>query len=265
MSLKLPQINIQFWLDKNEYYSDQYLSTQIQTGLSHAKKAGLIEPYIVSIKSNAELVELILRRIRLFQASENREEDGLIIFDLIQSWGGATGRSPYVRPKNCPPRPNDKNFGSTYISAIDTLIAMKSEGVTTEGVDEANRLICDLPYVSESFSTKHLQFWSLGLDISPRLAIYDSRMILLVNGANKTKKSNRYSYLEFLDALHARADQVNQSPEIVERALFAFSKNFFPNDSLVINDDVESDTDYKVAQQLERWWNQKAPSSNGLG
>ena len=256
MSLKLPQINTQFWLDKNEYYSDQYLSTQIKTGLSHAKKAGLIEPYIASIKSNAELVELILRRIRLFQASENREEDGLIIFDLIQSWGGATGRSPYVRPKNCPPRPNDKNFGPTYLSAIDSLITMSSRGVTIEGIEEANRLICNLPYVSESFSTKHLQFWSIGLDMSPRLAIYDSRMILLINGANKAKKSNRYSYLRFLDALQTHAEQVNQSPEIIERALFAFSKNFFPNESLVINDNVASNTDHQIAQQLERWWNE---------
>ena len=256
MSLKLPQINTQFWLDKNEYYSDQYLSTQIKTGLSHAKKAGLIEPYIASIKSNAELVELILRRIGLFQASENREEDGLIIFDLIQSWGGATGRSPYVRPKNCPPRPNDKNFGPTYLSAIDSLITMSSGGVTIEGIEEANRLICNLPCVSESFSTKHLQFWSIGLDISPRLAIYDSRMILLINGANKAKKSNRYSYLEFLHALQTHAEQVNQSPEIIERALFAFSKNFFPNESLVINDNVASNIDHEIALQLERWWNE---------
>ena len=56
-------IDFQFWLNSNEYYSSDILSTNVNTGINHAKKAGLIEKLVKNISSNGELVNLIDQRI----------------------------------------------------------------------------------------------------------------------------------------------------------------------------------------------------------
>ena len=82
---KLPIIDVDFWASRNPYYHKKVLSKEVKGGWSHAVKGGLIERFLPSIKSNGDLVALIIRRIRAFRGGETTDESLLIIFDLIQA------------------------------------------------------------------------------------------------------------------------------------------------------------------------------------
>jgi hypothetical protein len=254
MSYILPEIDFKYWADKNPYYSSDTLSKEVKIGLTNASKAGLVSQYLPTIASNSDLVNLILKKIAAFDFAQTSDDQSLLIFDLIQSWGGAMGKWPFVKPKGNPPRPNDHKFSARYFKAIKALERMKTEGVTEDSISSVNKLMCELPMVSESFSTKHLQFWSIGLDIKPRLAIYDTRMILLMAAANGVSKSHRHTYLQFLEALDRTSLKEGLPPEIVERSLFAFSKAFFPNAALQVTADCSIAHDRQAAVALETWW-----------
>lgn len=254
MSYILPEIDFKYWADKNPYYSSDTLSKEVKIGLTNASKAGLVSPYLPTIASNGDLVNLILKKIAAFDVAQGSDDQILLIFDLIQSWGGAMGKWPFVKPKGNPPRPNDQKFSVGYFKAIQALQRMKTDGVTEDSISHVNELICELPMVSESFSTKHLQFWSIGLDIKPRLAIYDTRMILLMAATNQGSKSHRHTYLQFLEALDSASLKERLPPEIVERSLFAFSKAYFPNAALQITAEASITHDRQAAVALETWW-----------
>ena len=256
---KLPTIDVDFWASRNPYYDKNVLSKEVKGGLSHSVKGGLLERFLPSIKSNGDLVALTIQRIRGFRAGETTDEALLIIFDLIQAWGGTTGRGPYrkTRGGGKAHRPNNSDFADIYRKGIEAILVMKNLGVSKEGIQMANSLICDLPYVGQSFSTKHLQFWSIGLNISPKLVIYDRRMELLLCAASRAK-GVKYDYLEFLAALERLALELKVTAENLERALFAFSKNYFPNDSLVMNESPVHQNDQNAAATLSTWWSESA-------
>lgn len=246
----LPRINIDFWQDKNEYYSSRGLSREVSTGLKHACKAGSINALVPMFLSNADVVKEILLRIKAKESGDGYTDDELlIIFDLIQGWGGATGRWPYIYPKDKPYRLFSPSFCLIYRQAILQLFYMRKNGVTPDLITAVNRKICELPRVGESFSSKHLQFWSIGLDLTPKLAIFDSRIKQLMAGASKCKISS-ISYINFIETLESEASRLGTSSEIYERALFAFSKNYFPNESLKMKTSFGFQEDIEVAISL---------------
>ena len=93
----LRHIEFGFWLKSNDYYSEEKFSTNVNVGYKHAEKAGLINEFRKKIKTNRDLINLIKERINLVNSPDQySDNDLLIIFDLIQAWGGPTGRNPYI-------------------------------------------------------------------------------------------------------------------------------------------------------------------------
>ncbi len=248
--LTLPTINVIFWQNQNEYYSPKELTREVTAGLKHASKAGLIDSMLAGFSSNADVVEEIINRIRIGSSEDDYTDDELlIIFDLIQGWGGAQGRWPYIKPKSKPVRINYPKFCQNYRKAVSQLFNMQKVGVSAADINDANRTICELPQVGISFSSKHLQFWSIGLDLIPKLAIFDSRMKQLIGGASGCRPDG-VTYIEFLETLETAAKRIGVSSEIYERSLFAFSKNYFPNESLRLKDQLQITEDIGVARSL---------------
>ena len=62
MSLSLPPIDVAFWESQNEFYSAERLTQNVQIGLRHAAKAGLIDS--TAFATNRELVDAIAERIQ---------------------------------------------------------------------------------------------------------------------------------------------------------------------------------------------------------
>lgn len=227
-------IDFQFWLNSNEYYSNAILSTNVKTGINHAKKAGLIEKLVKNISSNGELVNLIDQRINLQEsASAYSDEELLIIFDLIQAWGGPTGRNPYVF-QNAPRITKPQLFASTYRASIEMLYQLNDIEDYANDVAPIKKKLEELPQVSESFSTKHLSFWSRFLKDCPELVIYDTRMRDIIKAANRHVEISNITYKDFRLALLNEAQNLGLEINDIERAIFAFSSNYFKNDNFVL-------------------------------
>ena len=256
-ALSLPQIDYEFWKEKNSYYSSKKLGNQTIRGIKTVQKTGLLNSVIdddgnILIKSNAALIEIIIEKIKNFDLAKSSNNELLEIFDLIQAWGGP-GRAPYVRPKGDEWRfRNIEEYANTYREAIKAIINLKSKPLDDASIKKVEELIRRLDGVGISFATKHLFFWSTGLNFEKKLSIYDSRMELLIRGANKL--SSAPNYTEFKKALEHQGRQSNIGSEIIERALFAFSKNYFPNKNLEIVKDYSLSKDIEVAESLSKWW-----------
>ena len=247
----LKDIDFKFWLKSNDYYSPDILSTNVNTGIKHAKKAGLIDELVKGIKSNAELITLIKQRINLRNTpSDYSDEELLIIFDLIQAWGGPMGRNPYVF-QNAPRIHKPDLFANTYRQTIEMLFKLKDINDYDKDVAPIKKKLEELPQLAESFSTKHLSFWSRFLEHCPQLVIYDTRMRDILKAANKRTDNSKITYNDFLNSLSQEADLLRLSINDIERAIFAFSSNYFTNDKFILRDNPKIlHPDQSIAHQL---------------
>ena len=123
----LSNLDFDFWIQSNDYYSPDFFSTNVKTGFNHSKKAGLIGKFEKRINCNLDLINIIDERINLANAPESYSDDDLlIIFDLIQAWDGPTGRNPYIF-QNGPRIIKQDLFAKTYRAAIEMLYKIAEE------------------------------------------------------------------------------------------------------------------------------------------
>lgn len=245
MSSKLPRfpsINYTYWCQKNEYFSDTPLIDTIKIGLDHARKGGLIDAVLKNstIQTNKNLVDLIESKINEHPSIEDFSDGQLmLIFDLIQGWGGKTGRNIYVQPKNNPTRLSHSQLPTTYRKAIGHCISGDYQSALKE--------ITSIPNLGESFATKHIFFWSEFGPSRKALPIYDTRIKTLLF----LKSTAAATYDVFVKTLNEKAKELSMAPALVERALFSFSQNYFPNGKLLINDILHDRTDLEEAKKLQ--------------
>lgn len=223
--IKLPDIDYSFWKEKNEFYSSESLSESTKKGLMHASKAGLIGKF--NFESNLDLVKFIDAKISEHcKPSDFSDEDLLLIFDLIQGWGGANCRAPYVRPKHSPWR-FDPNYSIKYRKSVQMLYELKQDPSNSE-VDKISKTICQMNGVMEPFATKHMYFWSKNLSGCRVLLVYDTRMKAIFNASNKLYSSG-LDYVSFLNSITDKANEMRLTEVEIEKALFAFSSNYYKN------------------------------------
>jgi len=244
----LKEIDFNFWVNSNDFYSPDILSTD---GLNHTKKAGLINDLIKTLNSNEELIKLIEQRItEKDSASAYTDEDLLIIFDLIQGWGGRMGRNPYVF-QNAPRINKSELFASIYRESVEMLYQLNVIEDYEKNIAPIKNKFEELPQVGESFSTKHLSFWSRFLKNCPELVIYDSRMKNLIEAANKDVDKTEITYNDFYTALKNNENELGLDINNLERAIFGFSLNYFLNDKLVLVESPKIDhADKAIAYKL---------------
>ncbi len=245
MSLKsprFPNINYPYWCHKNEYFSDTPLIDTIKIGLDHARKGGLIDAILknADIQSNKNLVDLIDSKIKEHQSIDNFKDDELmVIFDLIQGWGGKTGRNIYVQPKDYPTRKSYPKLSETYRKAMSYCIL----GDYISALKE----ITSIPNLGESFATKHIFFWSEFGPSRKALPIYDTRIKTLLF----LESTAAATYDIYVKSLNEKANELSMAPALVERALFSFSQNYFPNGKLLIIKNITDKTDFEEAIKLQ--------------
>ena len=252
-NIKLPVLNIdyEYWKNKNSFYSTDKLlpGDSISVGLKQAAKGNLLD--IASIKTPHDLISKIEKRIKIVNLHNCSDTDLLIIFDLIQGWGGKQNRHSYNARLGKPPlRISDPSkFALSYKEVIETLFETKH--VTrydkkfiqsiVKGVESVDSL--RLP-----FGSKHLFFWSWKSNFAKIYYIYDTRMKNLMKSIFL---KTGVSYYEFLIFLEETTDKFNlRSPLIAERAIFGFSNHFFPNGSLCINNHQKNSKDFEEALKL---------------
>jgi hypothetical protein len=242
--MPLPPINYHFWMNRNPFYGDNPIPETMRTSLVHyASRPGLINDVILNMDNLlcSELVQKIKSGIENVVNNNLFENEALIlrIFDLIHGWGGKMGKGPYVPFQN-PVRNQTDNWCHIYQSAIRLAI---------QGDPNSLREFIRIPKIGESFGTKHMHFWSKYGAGQP-VPIYDLRIKTLLYFTD-----NRFpSYQTYINDISQEAQNNNLAMEDIERALFAFSTNYFPNNNLRIKTNYSSDVDLDIAQNLERQW-----------
>lgn len=250
MKYQVPEIDYIFWRQKNEFYSDNKLSNNISMGLKHASRGGLIDKY--TFATCMDLVRLIEDKIKSHNApNDYLDNEILTIFDLIQGWGGKTGRLPYVPIKN-PPRSSRKSeYLTAYREAIEMIYALDEKQYTEEEINDVDHKLQQMPEVGQSYSTKHLCFWSRSLPSCPNLVIFDTRMKQIFYSCNPGVAKKNLNYVEFINAVNAKALLLGLGAYEIEAGLFAFSQNYFFNDKFILKDTHEiKHKDIQVAKSL---------------
>jgi len=224
-----PNIDYNYWMNMNPFYADTQLLPTMKTCIRHyASLPGLINDVLqeiefITCKDLNKLIEIEIKNViehNLF----NDESKVLRIFDLISGWGGQQGRAPYLRPLGNTTRNSYKNWYSNYILGVKLAI---------EGKKEALEYFKTIKFIGDSFGTKHLYFWSLYGGNSP-VPIYDARIKTLLYLSTDEAPTFEQYVEDMTDFSILKNITISQ----LEKALFAFSSNYFPNESLIIKNEI---------------------------
>jgi hypothetical protein len=100
--------------------------------------------------------------------------------------------------------------------------------------------------IGASFAPKHLKFWT------NKFPILDTRMSLLLCGSKRLLAKPDY-YDEFISLISHLANIYKVNMIEAEKALFAFSQNYFVNEALVTRENEIIDlTDFIIAEKISK-------------
>jgi hypothetical protein len=165
----------------------------------------------------------------------------LRVFDLINGWGGKMGKATYVRPRGNTTRDSSDAWLNHYVNGVKKSIKGDKKGL----IDFKS-----IPNVGDSFGTKHLYFWSSYGGNQP-IPIYDARIKTLLY----LSIDEAPAFEEYIEDMTNFSTLKNITINQLEKALFAFSSNYFPNETLIIKNEIIDTTDYDEAKRLEILFN----------
>jgi hypothetical protein len=222
LNTNIEKIDLGYWLDKNPYYGTTTpLPKSIKTAKTKLKKHLAIE---FDFNFCGEITAAIETKRQHYIDSPSKDL-AIEIFDLIMLWGGSEG---VKLTKNSFYRSVRKNIDAWlpfYTKFIDELLSPSSG--TVDPI-YALRQFGPIKGVGMSFSTKHLRWWG-------SYPIYDNRIGLLLYCASNISTINEGSlslYSKYLSDISKLSNKHNLTPLEVEKALFGFSQNYFPNSNL---------------------------------
>lgn len=212
---KCPDIDYKIWCQRNVYYGDNPV-----TGLTFAKKGGLITTDFSTID---ELLIKLAKEIRNYSFDNSSDDELLLIFDLIQAWGGRNNRRPYD-PKRAERMIDPQTFCAKYKANMQFFVNKNwTEDFNTKNLKILERQNPKIPQVTLNFLSKHFYWWSTYRKLGRIFYIYDARNIELF----KSKNKKRLTYFEYLQAIEHKAQALDISGTDVEKGIFAFSQNYF--------------------------------------
>lgn len=211
------------------------------------------------LKKGHEYADEIYRELneKDFTELKQKKTDVLYlgIFDIVQGWGGITGRIPYTKNssyfKNQPRLANlsARNSPDKWLSVYKAAVSLIKNGefmkalITFESING----------LGISFASKHLWFWanyfkSKGLLKDRSVHVYDTRIARMLYGRKAdTQDYNHVS--ELYDDIIKTYDLIDMSHSDIEQALFAFSNTFYDNNLKHFHSDYNEDPISKNTSQ----------------
>jgi len=232
----LEKIDFGYWESKNPYFSDGPLNRSMKAALTLIKRKGFLVEFNPTNSLDYSL--RIKEEVSNFYPANPDYKKLLFVFDLVQAWGGQTGRRPYIIKKGSKvsSRERSNDWQDTYLEGVR--LALRDDPVQALS---AWRRIDGL---GASFAPKHLRFWS------DRYPVLDTRISVLLCGT-KRLLYNPDGYKEFIVMIRSLASAFGANILDTEKALFAFSQNFFMNDNLVLKKEPLQDrTNLNIAKML---------------
>jgi hypothetical protein len=232
----LSQIDFSYWKEKNPYFSETELNSSMRAAITLIKNRGLLKDF--SPKKALDYSVRIENEVKNFNPSKPDYERLSLIFDLIQAWGGQTGRTPYVIRKGNSLSSRDRytEWKLDYFNGV--INALEDRPVN------ALREWKKINGIGASFAPKHLRFWT------NKYPVLDTRISLLLCGSKKLLY-DADKYDEFLLLLSPLVAHFHTDMLSMEKALFAFSQNFFLNDKLAFKKmEIVDKKNIEIAQEL---------------
>ena len=224
----IPDIDYQYWAGQHTFYGDKPFGNNdtVRKGLNHAEKGGLIKSKDFS--NPKQLLSKIEQSIKEIDIDTASPDELLLIFDLIQGWGGVNCRQTYISIRGVAPgRMSDPNtFSKNYLKILKLLQGCGSKDPLKQSeVTELVDAVENLDRISLNFGSKHLFFWSKFWGLNTIFYIYDTRMKAIA----KLLSGKNVSYFNYLDFLRNVEKHCALSEGTAERGIFAFSNNFYTN------------------------------------
>ena len=231
----LSDLNFGYWNGKNTYFSDSEINASMQVALTLIQGKGYLLDF--NPKSAVDYSIQISKEISSFNSTNPDFSRLARIFDLIQAWGGRTGRTPYVIKKRNSQSSRDL-FSSWRESYLNGVISIQNENPV-----EALKHWSLINGLGPSFAPKHLRFWS------NKYPVLDTRISLLLTGSKRLLRKPEY-YDDFLQLISQLAERYGSNILETEKALFAFSQNYFKNDELALLKEQPEGMDSEIAVSI---------------
>jgi len=231
----LSDLNFAYWNSKNTYFSDAEINASMKAALTLIQGKGYLLDFYP--KSAADYSTEISNEISSFNAINPDFSRLSRIFDLIQAWGGKMGKTPYVLKKGNSQSSRDR-FSSWRESYLNGVISIQNENPV-----EALKHWTLINGLGSSFAPKHLRFWS------NTYPVLDTRISLLLTGSKRLLRKPEY-YDEFLQLISQLAERYGSNILETEKALFAFSQNYFKNDKLTLLEKQPVGVDSEIAMAI---------------
>lgn len=231
----LSDLNFAYWNSKNTYFSDSEINASMQAALTLIQGKGYLLDF--NPTSAVDYSIQISKEISAFNSTNPDFSRLARIFDLIQAWGGRTGRTPYVIKKGNSQSSRDL-FSSWRESYLNGVISIQNENPV-----EALKHWSLISGLGSSFAPKHLRFWS------NKYPVLDTRISLLLTGSKRLLRKPEY-YDDFLKLISQLAERYGSNILETEKALFAFSQNYFKNDKLTLLEKQPVGVDSEIAMAI---------------
>ena len=228
----LSDLNFGYWNSKNPYFSEAEINTSMKAALTLIQGKGYLLDFYP--QSAADYSIAISNEISSFDEINPDFTRLARIFDLIQAWGGKMGKTPYVLKKGKSQSSRDlfSSWGDSYLKGV---ISIQNENPV-----EALKNWALINGLGSSFAPKHLRFWS------NKYPVLDTRISLLLTGSKRLLRKPEY-YDDFLQLISQLAERYGSDILETEKALFAFSQNYFKNDKLVLLKEQPAGVDSEIA------------------
>ena len=231
----LSRLNFDHWNKENTYFSDAKINSSMQAALNLIKRKGYLSEF--NPKSALDYSVEIANEIATFETNNPDLSKLSRIFDLIQAWGGRTGRTPYVNKNGKSQSSRDvfSVWGENYLNGVIS--------VYEDNPVAALRYWAHIDGLGPSFAPKHLRFWS------EKYPVLDTRISLLLCGSKRLLRKPEY-YDDFLILLSQLSERFGSNILETEKAIFAFSQHYFKNDRLVLLQKQPVGIDSEIALEI---------------
>lgn len=236
-----PPIDYGYWLTQHGDNVVGNVGLGLTTRLSNLQIINSsISQEVIDLNSMLEAVDYIERKVAV---KTKNNQDYLDIFDAINNWGGKTIQRGIIY-SGLTLRNNleYKDWFTNYINAAELL---REEGQLLMGIELMFKTIG----LGVSFGSKHIAFWTFD---NPATAIYDSKIsqILL-----RSKNPKTQDMIPFINAINNLSNNHVEfcgelTPKDIEKALFAFHKNYWSNGGVWLG--LTSGSDFDCAVEWNR-------------
>lgn len=227
------KIDYNYWLDK---WTEKTGNTQVRK-VKYSTFRGTLN-------------ECENRILEIVNKPNLNDDDILTVIDLINHWGGSESRHFYIDKRK------KIEDGKILINNPRNLITIPENlNIYKLGINKAKRNDLDslnhflkIYGIGPSYIGKHAYFWS-----NRNLPIIDAKIAGVLGFKSSTTLLNTYSYQDIISIME-NLRQENKLSHIsdIEKAWFAFHKNYFNNSNTNFKKNIEDKTDLVSAIELAK-------------